>query len=383
MTYTSTRHVSTELRGAPLVFVMKLDEAEIVNGKKFERVSITLMNRALDPDIQRNHALFFSVQSEQEIWPVATFQVEKESYEVLSWIFGKSKFPSVIAAQSSGEKLTVPEVGEFHVEWHLAADMKTIKCMYGLQSGPSCAMNCIYCEQKRAKPTVGTASQASAAIRKRGKPNWVGGLFANSVEPEPCDMRAHTRWRPILPIPLQRVHICTLHALVRLAEKIVHQHIIYVWNIQDQRLRATAIEQMEKSLSAIGAHGGNVEIRKDPKLSGSTGNVPQKPSFSGVVASRLFKPSVWSGNDKAWKDICQAESNNSGGGAHRRARAAMWQAFEEVLPYFSGLVLTAEQRVEFKVKIEIWGRAFLKAFGEEHVSHYMVSSLLFSRLFRV
>jgi hypothetical protein len=43
---------------------MKLDEAEIVNGKKFERVSITLMNRALDPDIQRNHALFFSVQSE-------------------------------------------------------------------------------------------------------------------------------------------------------------------------------------------------------------------------------------------------------------------------------------------------------------------------------
>ena len=161
---------------------MKLDEAEIVNGKKFERVSITLMNRALDPDIQRNHALFFSFQPEQEIRPMATFQVEKESYEVLSWIFGKSKFPSVIAAQSRGEKLTVPEVGEFYVEWHLAADMKTIKCMYGLQSGPSGAMNCIYYEQKRAKPTVGTASQARAALRKRGKPNWGGGLFTKSGE---------------------------------------------------------------------------------------------------------------------------------------------------------------------------------------------------------
>jgi hypothetical protein len=155
----------------------------------------------------------------------------------------------------------------------------------------------------------------------------------------------------------------------------VHQHIIYVWNIHDQRLRATAIEQMEKSLSAIGAHGGNVEIRKDPKLSGSTWNVPQKPSFSGVVASRLFRPSVWSGNDKAWKDICQAESNNSRGGADRRARAAMWQAFEEVLPYFSDLVLTAEQRLQFKGKIEMWGTTFLKAFGEEHVSHYMVNSI--------
>lgn len=334
------------------------------------------MNRALDTAIQKDHEKYFSVQSEQEIWPVATFQVEKESYDVLSWIFARSKFPAVITAQSTGKKLQVPRVGEFHVEWHLAADMKTIKCMYGLQSGPACAMNCIYCEQKRIKPTVGTASQASAAIRGRAKANWAGGLFASSVAAQPCDMMASARWRPILPIPLSRVHICTLHAQVRLTEKIVHMHIMYVWNIQDQKLRATAIEQMEKSLSAIGAHGGNVEIRKDPKLSGNTGNVPQKPSLSGVVASRLFKPSVWSGNDKAWKDVCQAENNNTRGGADRIAKAAMWQAFEEVLPYLTGLVLKAEQRLQFKQKIKHWGRAYLKAFGEEHVSHYMVRSLI-------
>ena len=75
-------------------------------------------------------------------------------------------------------------------------------------------------------------------------------------------------------------------------------HIMYVWNIQNLRLRATAIEQMEKSLLAIWPHGGNVEIRRDPKLSGNIGNVPQKPFLSGVVASRLLKPSVWCGNDK-------------------------------------------------------------------------------------
>ena len=359
-----------------MIFVLKLDEAEIINGKKFERVSITLMNRALDTNIQVDRERYFSVQSEQEIWPVATFQVEKESYDVLSWIFGKSNIPAVIAAQSSGEKLTVPEVGEFQVEWHLAADMKTIKCMYGLQSGPSCTMNCIYCDQKRIKPTVGTASQANAAIKSRGKANWVGGLFSSSVPEEPCDMTTSTRWRPILPIPLSRVHICTLHALVRLTEKIVHMHIIYVWNIQNQRLRATAIEQMEKSLSAIGAHGGNVEIKRDPKLSGNTGNVPQKPSLSGTVASRLFRPSVWSGNDKAWKDICQAENNNAGSGADRIAKYQMWQAFEDVVPYLTGLVLTAEQRMQFKQKIHKWGKAYLKAFGEEHVTHYMVCSRL-------
>jgi hypothetical protein len=354
---------------------MKLDEAEIVHGKKFERVSITLMNRALDPDIQNDHEKYFSVQSEQEIWPVANFQVEKESYDVLSWVFAQTKFPAVITAQSNGQKLQVPRVGEFLVEWHLAADMKTIKCMYGLQTGPTSAMNCIYCEQKRIKPTVGTASQANVAIRARGKAKWVGGLFATNVAEEPFDMNASARWKPILPIPLSRVHICTLHAQVRLAEKILHMHIMFVWNIQDQNLRATAINQMEKSLSTLGAHGGNVEIKRDPKRSGNIGNVPQKPSLSGVVASRLFKPSVWSGNDKAWKDICQAENNNIGNGADRIAKASMWRAFEEVQPYFTGLLLTAEERQLFKQKIRNFGNAYLKAFGEEHVTHYMVFSL--------
>lgn len=164
-----------------MIFVLKLDEAEIVNGKKFERVSITLMNRALDAKIQVDHERYFSIQSEQEIWPVAMFQVEKVSYDVLSWIFGKSNLPAVIAAKSDGQRLHVPGVGEFDVEWHVTADMKTIKCMYGLQSGPACVMNCIYCDQKRIKPTVATASQANAAIKSRGKANWMGGLFSSSV----------------------------------------------------------------------------------------------------------------------------------------------------------------------------------------------------------
>ena len=81
---------------------------------------------------------------------------------------------------------------------------------------------------------------------------------------------------------------------------------------------------MEKLFSAIRAHGGNVEFRRDTKLSGNTRNVPQKPSLSGVVANRLFRPSVWSGNDKAWKDICQVENNNTKSGAERIAKAQMW-----------------------------------------------------------
>jgi hypothetical protein len=57
--------VFAELQGKPLIFVLKLDEAEIVHGQKLERVSITLMNRALNPDICKGSPLYFSVQSER------------------------------------------------------------------------------------------------------------------------------------------------------------------------------------------------------------------------------------------------------------------------------------------------------------------------------
>ena len=115
-----------------MIFVLKLDEAEVLQSKKFERVSLTLMNRALDPDVQKSDERYFSVQSEQEIWPIGYFQVDKDSYDVLKWAFQKMNFPKVIASQNASQELVVEGVGNFNVEWHLAADMKTIKCMYDL-----------------------------------------------------------------------------------------------------------------------------------------------------------------------------------------------------------------------------------------------------------
>ena len=44
-----------------LKFVIKLDECEIVKEKKIERVTITLMNRALDPSTTKTSSKYFSV----------------------------------------------------------------------------------------------------------------------------------------------------------------------------------------------------------------------------------------------------------------------------------------------------------------------------------
>lgn len=353
--------------------MLKLDEAEVLHGKKFERVSLTLMNRVLDPEIQKNDERYFSVQSEQEIWPIGCFQVEKESYDILHWVFQQTRFPEVITAQSSGEHLEVPGYGSFPVEWHLGADMKTIKCMYGLQHGPACKMNCIYCEQKHERLRVCTEVEAERTASSRGKGAWQGGLFAPSIQGAPCHIDTHPRWKPILPIPLSRTHICTLHALVRIAEKVLHLHFMFIWNMQDDERKSRAIDAMEKSMSAIGVEGSNCVLKQDPQLSGKTGNVVQKPSISGVLANKLFGPSSWSGNDRVWKDVLASESNNLENGQARVKRRRVWETLEALQPYFTGLLLTNEQRRNYRVLVEAFGRAFIVAHGEGHVTHYIVS----------
>lgn len=175
--------------------MLKLDEAEIVHRAKYERVSLTLMNRALDPSIQKNDQRYFSVQSEQEIWPVGCFQVGKESFEILDWVFRQTKYPEVIKAQTDGQLLEVPGRGSFAIEWHLSADMKTIKCMNGLQHGPSSKMNCIYCEQIHERSLTCSAAEAERQASRRGKGEWQGGLFAPRIAAEPCDASTHPRWK--------------------------------------------------------------------------------------------------------------------------------------------------------------------------------------------
>jgi hypothetical protein len=194
----------------------------------------------------------------------------------------------LIAAKENGQLLTVPGIGSFKVSWHLAANMKTIKCMFGLQHGANSTYCCIYCLQKRTKSTVSSIAAATAIVRESAT-SWDGGLFATSVHAKPITgSRALGRWKSVLPISMDRVHICTLHALNRMVEKILHLHFIFIWTIRDKRLQAEAVDDMQKVLSAMGAHGGNVVIFKDAKLSGKSNNIPNKPSLSGANMNNFF-----------------------------------------------------------------------------------------------
>jgi len=143
-----------------------------------------MMNRALNSEITKNDDKYFSVQSEREIWPIGCFRVPKENHEVLSWVFNQTSIPTLIWAQNEGQLLQVPNVGSFKVEWHLSAEMKTIKSLYGLSSGANAIHCCIYCLQKKTKSIITTEATARAASLKR-TPTWEGGLFASGISSKP------------------------------------------------------------------------------------------------------------------------------------------------------------------------------------------------------
>jgi hypothetical protein len=153
----------------------------------------------------------------------------------------------------------VDRVGSFRVKWHLSANMKTIKCMNGLQHGPSCKITCIYCEKVHEQVKIYTSAEAHIEAKLWARGAWQGGLFAPRIPAEPCicDATTHSRWKPILPIPLSRTHICTLYAQVRIVKMILHMHFMFMLNMQDLPRKANAIESIERILSTISVEKGN------------------------------------------------------------------------------------------------------------------------------
>ena len=51
----------------------------------------------------------------------------------------------IIKMQEEGQTLVVDGHGTFQVEWHLAGDLKTLKCLFGCDTGTSTKLTCLYC----------------------------------------------------------------------------------------------------------------------------------------------------------------------------------------------------------------------------------------------
>ena len=50
-------------------------------------------------------------------------------------MFSQTNIPKTIENQNNGQPLIVDGAGTFNVEWHLAGDFETLKCLYGCDLG--------------------------------------------------------------------------------------------------------------------------------------------------------------------------------------------------------------------------------------------------------
>ena len=93
--------------GDKVSFVLKLDECQIVKGKRLERILITLMNEAMEYAKEENC---------QSLIDVPSFSVQSEK-EVLAWAFERiSWITNTMKAQIQGHKLEVEGKGSFTVD---------------------------------------------------------------------------------------------------------------------------------------------------------------------------------------------------------------------------------------------------------------------------
>lgn len=138
--------------------------------------------------------------------------------------------------------------------------------------------------------------------------------------------------------------------------------------------RKEAVAEMEACLSKVGLGGGTVVLTRDARLSGANSDIPSKLSFNGAKCKKMFKKGSSERFDTVWKEICEAERNTTNRGQGKEDRQKMGAAFEKLQVYFTCLNLSPRQRREYKATLEKWGKAYVKAFGEGVVTHYVVST---------
>ena len=138
--------------------------------------------------------------------------------------FERSPIPNVIDAQLKGELLHVEGFGSFNIEWHMSGDLKTLKCMFGVEIGANATHPCIYCMQTQCLHNKRCANK----LVIDGMYEWANGVMSGDQTTAPNQDKFDEKWDAILNIPLERVHCCVLHAEMRLIDKLLFLHIMYV-----------------------------------------------------------------------------------------------------------------------------------------------------------
>lgn len=261
-------------------------------------------------------------------------QFDKEDFGILYWVFHQTTIPSLISAQKNGVVLHVEGFGDYTVEWHMAGDLKTLKCMYNISKGAVATSPCLYC--------MSNANALNSA-------NWTRSPNRHKIDKS---------FKAVLDIPLSRVHICTLHALCRIIEKLVYLYICFAWTLKPKEESTKAIKAIEGVLSNIGLYGGDVKIQEDIKRSTGGSKVPTKPSIGGVKAKRFLLLRLKEGQNKTdngsnrnkynrWKHLHNAVKDCAEGGAIQNRKADVWISLDKIFEFMEKKEWTDTENTSF------------------------------------
>lgn len=195
--------------------------------------------------------------------------------------------------QVAGKPLKVDGIGSFTIEWHLSADLKMLKLMFGISGGANTKYPCLYC--------------MSREIRDK---DWTNDV---DIEKPPSRHLVNLSnyqnnrmiWDSVLLFKLGNVHIYTLHAEIRILDKFLCLHLDYAYSIKPTQLADDCIEKCEILLSKMGFHGGQVHLKKDPNLSGGTSDVLQDVSPSTYIIFQEYKAWRWTNQKQCTKRTLQ------------------------------------------------------------------------------
>ncbi len=284
-----------------------------------------------------------------------------ENFHILNWVFHQTSIPEVISEQRNGKTLDVHGMGSYTVEWHMAGDLKTLKCMYNISKGATSKSPCLYC---------------MGGVHSLDKQNWRRAPDRHLHDPN---------FRPVLDIALARVHICTMHALCRIIEKLMFLYICFAWTTRPASAKQRAILALETVFSNMGLHGGHVKIEADEKRSKNGRDVPKKLSIGGVKA-RLFLSMPASARQQKsqsaqerqvlrynrWKNLHNAVVDHADDGAARTRKANVWRSLDTIFKFCELNTWRDTDYTNFQEALETFHKSFVSAWTNQHITHYMV-----------
>lgn len=290
-------------------------------------------------------------------------QVPTENFDILHWVFHRTPIPEIISEQRNNRILEVEGMGQYKVEWHLAGDLKTLKCMYNVSKGANSNSPCLYC--------IDSAQVLDKKYWKKA----------------PDRHLKDKNFKPVLDIPLSRVHICTMHALCRIIEKLMYLYICFAWTLQPNTTKIQSIRALESVLSDIGLHGGHVKIEKDEKKSKDGRDVPKKPSIGGVKARRFLSMPISEDNTRRvriqsvrynrWKCMHNAVVDHADDGQARSRKANVWKSLDTVFKFCDKKVWTTQDHQIFRKALDEFKKSMIDAWTDQHITHYMVIHSLY------